>query len=91
MIAAQNHACLLCSVEFTPSNARSGMVVDHDHACCPGIKSCGKCVRGLLCVACNILVGHYEGYMLRVGSFDRVTAYLAGPIVESDRSSGVSV
>jgi len=34
--------------------------VDHDHACCSGSKSCGKCVRGIVCQSCNILLGRLE-------------------------------
>jgi hypothetical protein len=31
---------------------------DHDHNCCPGKYSCGKCFRGLLCQKCNLVLGH---------------------------------
>mgnify|MGYP001567325487 FL=1 len=30
--------------------------VDHDHRCCPGEKSCGKCIRGLLHSQCNFAI-----------------------------------
>ena len=31
--------------------------IDHDHECCPAVKSCGLCVRGYLCHACNTSEG----------------------------------
>lgn len=34
--------------------------VDHDHACCPGTRTCGACVRGILCGPCNTRLGILE-------------------------------
>ena len=54
MLMAQNYVCAICG----DINAGDRMLqVDHDHACCPGKKTCGKCIRGLLCSKCNLMLG----------------------------------
>lgn len=52
----QNNVCALC-FEVCEIGRLS---VDHDHACCPGQKSCRKCIRGLLCRGCNQMLGYAE-------------------------------
>ena len=54
-LAEQGNACPICHRPFT-DNRRP--YVDHDRSCCPGNDAtCGRCVRGLLCVSCNTLEG----------------------------------
>lgn len=55
LLARQGGHCVFCDQVHTQ---KSPLHVDHDHSCCPGNRSCGKCIRGLLCFHCNTLLGH---------------------------------
>jgi hypothetical protein len=73
----QGGKCALCSNRLGYGGRR--LHIDHDHACCPTSKNryrtCGKCVRGLLCDGCNTLLGKVE----KTGDFgwmERAIAYL---------------
>lgn len=61
--------CMTC----TKYRARA---VDHDHKCCPGKTSCGKCVRGLLCGNCNTILGRQRD---DAEVFFRMGRYLLDP------------
>jgi hypothetical protein len=50
MLAAQDGLCSICKISEATH-------IDHDHSCCPGPYSCGRCVRGLLCHNCNTALG----------------------------------
>ena len=50
-LEAQGGLCTICKVN-------DAVHIDHDHDCCPGQYSCGKCVRDILCSRCN---GGYFG------------------------------
>lgn len=52
MLAKQGGMCAVCRKILDPTVLRS-IHVDHDHACCPTVRTCGKCIRGLLCGNCN--------------------------------------
>lgn len=45
---------------------------DHDHSCCPD-RSCGECVRGILCRPCNWGIGTFGDDL---PALERATDYL---------------
>lgn len=62
--------CGICGKLADPEARGAGLVIDHDHSCChiqsprerkesyqSMRRTCGKCNRGLLCVACNAGIG----------------------------------
>lgn len=55
LLASQGGVCAICRGQQWGTNKK--FAVDHDHACCPGVRSCGKCVRALLCNSCNSALG----------------------------------
>ena len=55
MLKNQNYLCAICKKEDSKR-----LCVDHDHSCCAGSYSCGKCIRGLLCSRCNKTLGMIE-------------------------------
>lgn len=48
-LTAQGGVCTVCGA--SPGGKR--LEVDHDRTCCPGNRSCGNCIRDLLCSGCN--------------------------------------
>lgn len=71
MLKEQNGRCYLCKLK--PNGKR--LAVDHDRGCCPGEKSCGKCIRKLLCIGCNTALG-----LLRenLDTIRRIERYVSG-------------
>jgi hypothetical protein len=49
----------VCAISGQPPSDKT-LCIDHDRACCPGNKSCGKCVRGLLHRKINAAMGLFE-------------------------------
>lgn len=49
--------CKICEVPLTFGRGKSSACIDHDHKCCPSKRSCGKCIRGIICSSCNKLLG----------------------------------
>lgn len=62
LLQAQGGACAICRSE---DPGIRDWCIDHDHSCCPTTRgqrsrSCGACVRGLLCTTCNMALGGFR-------------------------------
>ena len=55
LLEVQGGRCAIC--EKVPSYTPH---VDHDHNYCPTSRTCGKCVRGILCSRCNTALAWHE-------------------------------
>lgn len=73
ILDAQGGVCYLCR---RANGATKRLAIDHDHKCCPGKKSCGACVRGLLCGPCNDVLAIARD---DPAYFWRAVAYLSSP------------
>lgn len=74
ILESQNYGCGVCgSKEAFTKYGR--FHIDHDHACCPGIRSCGECVRGLLCSKCNQGLGNFGD---NIETMKKAIQYLEG-------------
>lgn len=66
--AAQDGVCGICKlsdahIQGDPRSRGSlrPLFIDHDHMCCHlRSKTCGDCIRGLLCNGCNVRLGRFE-------------------------------
>jgi len=66
LLALQGGGCAICG-------CTERLSVDHDHNCCSGLQSCGKCVRGILCKNHNTAFGLLED---NVEDMYKMIAYL---------------
>lgn len=55
MLIDQGGGCAICGT------LDATWCIDHDHACCSDVhKTCGKCVRGILCNECNLGIANFS-------------------------------
>jgi hypothetical protein len=85
LLVEQNGVCAICKRPPETFGVKH-LDIDHDHRCCPGTYSCGKCIRGLICIACNRALGLFQDRLDILQSAANYIA-MAAPIgaVETER------
>lgn len=69
----QGRSCLICDRPLPIELLQ----LDHDHQCCPGSSSCGRCVRALLCARCNVGLGQFcDNPALLLRAVDYLRAFM---------------
>ena len=58
----------MCAICAEPESKGKSLSIDHDHSCCSGSFSCGKCIRGLVCSNCNHGLGFLNDSIDRMHS-----------------------
>jgi|ERR1035437_443239 hypothetical protein len=58
LLEKQGNICPICHCDLLKLSSAGHRIshIDHNHQCCPGgpsVKTCGKCIRGILCNKCN--------------------------------------
>lgn len=90
MLAAQGGRCKICGTGKPGGvGGPRGWHVDHDHACCSTRKrSCGNCIRGIICTNCNHVLGNArDDPVILQAALDYLRAYREGhinPILKDD-------
>lgn len=81
LFKSQGSRCACC---YTTDPGHKWWHVDHDHACCSSRrKTCGKCIRGILCHHCNMALGNARDDIARIKNMARfLEEYRDRPVIE---------
>jgi len=57
LLKSVDYKCEICGSIFDYKTRVTTPNIDHNHNCCKTDYTCGKCVRGVLCISCNNAIG----------------------------------